>query len=457
MPEMWLLRKEAGDNLIYTKNVYYYQGMHKNNIRSFLFLFILFFIVPVSHAVAAPSIVTTVLQGTGSSVIENPLLHPISIELTANEAVNWVSLKIENQSDTTIYKTFGSGVGCVDDSLTCLKTWNGTLSHGSLVDGVYQIKVHIKNALGEEFFEYVPFSITVDTEAPVFVVPGDIIAEATSTAGAFVPFAVTANDVVDGPTVPSCEPTANSLFAFGTTTVSCTATDSQGNATSTSFSVSVRDTTSPTLALLGNTALTLTKGDTFSEPGYTASDSVGGDLSLQVVVSGSVDTALVGEYTLRYSVSDSAGNTANEMVRTVSVVDPVVVEPVILPPAPPVVTAPGAIAIFPSGGGAANPLPGASVSNESSMLISESQPTTEIGRVLGVATYFFRTDLGYGTVDPAVSELQKVLVAKGYSIPDAVTNYFGPQTQAALKAFQKDAGIRATGYLGPLTREALTM
>ena len=54
-----------------------------------------------------------------------------------------------------------------------------------------------------------------------------------------------------------------------------------------------------------------------------------------------------------------------------------------------------------------------------------------------------------------VAALQTFLVGEGYLIPDAVTRFFGPETLAATKAFQKANGIPATGFVGPLTRAVL--
>lgn len=76
-------------------------------------------------------------------------------------------------------------------------------------------------------------------------------------------------------------------------------------------------------------------------------------------------------------------------------------------------------------------------------------------QVLGVTTYNFDSNLRYRMHDASVAELQKMLVARGYSIPDAVTTYFGPQTLAATKAFQKANNLPVTGFVGPLTRTLL--
>jgi len=73
--------------------------------------------------------------------------------------------------------------------------------------------------------------------------------------------------------------------------------------------------------------------------------------------------------------------------------------------------------------------------------------------VLGEAGFTMELHRGMHNAD--VMKLQKFLVAKGYSIPDAVTDYFGSQTFAAVQAFQTANGIPATGYVGPLTLAAL--
>jgi hypothetical protein len=86
------------------------------------------------------------------------------------------------------------------------------------------------------------------------------------------------------------------------------------------------DTTPPVVTLLGNAAMQITVGDTFTDPGATATDSVDGDLTSHITVSGTVDTTTPGVYTLTYSVTDSAGNTGIAS-RVVTVVAPVAPTP----------------------------------------------------------------------------------------------------------------------------------
>ena len=83
----------------------------------------------------------------------------------------------------------------------------------------------------------------------------------------------------------------------------------------------VPDTTAPTITLKGDANMTIETGKTFTDPGYTAADNKDGDLTSKVTVSGKVDTAKAGTYTLKYNVTDAAGNKAAEATRTVKVVD----------------------------------------------------------------------------------------------------------------------------------------
>jgi hypothetical protein len=58
-----------------------------------------------------------------------------------------------------------------------------------------------------------------------------------------VTYSASATDLVDGTVVPSCSPASGSTFGFGTTTVTCTATDAAGNTASEDFAVTVRPLT----------------------------------------------------------------------------------------------------------------------------------------------------------------------------------------------------------------------
>ena len=80
-------------------------------------------------------------------------------------------------------------------------------------------------------------------------------------------------------------------------------------------------TTLPIVTLIGDAAMQLNVGDTFTDPGATALDNVDGDLTAKIVETGSVDTATAGSYPLTYNATDAAGNIGSAS-RLVSVVAP---------------------------------------------------------------------------------------------------------------------------------------
>jgi immune inhibitor A len=82
------------------------------------------------------------------------------------------------------------------------------------------------------------------------------------------------------------------------------------------------DNDAPVIELLGDNPMELNAGDEFVDPGYKATDEQDGDLTDEVVVVSDVDTSVAGEYTVTYTVADSAGNEASA-IRTV-IVKPVV-------------------------------------------------------------------------------------------------------------------------------------
>lgn len=80
-------------------------------------------------------------------------------------------------------------------------------------------------------------------------IPAGIIAEATGPGGATVSFSPTATDQNGNSLTVNSVPASGSTFPLGVTTVTCTATDVDGNTSSASFNVTVRDTTPPSLVV----------------------------------------------------------------------------------------------------------------------------------------------------------------------------------------------------------------
>ncbi len=73
-----------------------------------------------------------------------------------------------------------------------------------------------------------------------------------------------------------------------------------------------RVTTPPSITLSGNTYMNISAGSNYKEPGYSARDALGSDITARVSISGSVNTNVAGTYTIKYSVTDVYGNYASK-------------------------------------------------------------------------------------------------------------------------------------------------
>jgi hypothetical protein len=150
----------------------------------------------------------------------------------------------------------------------------------------------------------------VDTTPPAVTVPGNVVAEATSAAGAVVNYsAATAVDVVDGPLPAVCSPASGSTFALGGTTVTCSATDAHGNTGAATFTVTVRDTTAPTLSLPAAVATDAT-GPAGAVVVYaaTAVDTVDGAVPVFCAPTSGA-TFSIGTTIVTCAATDKSGNT----------------------------------------------------------------------------------------------------------------------------------------------------
>jgi hypothetical protein len=92
----------------------------------------------------------------------------------------------------------------------------------------------------------------LDTTPPVITVPAGVVVDATSTAGAVVAYTVSGTDDVDGAVPVACVPPSGAIFAVGTTTVTCGASDAAGNNGTASFEVHVKGAREQLGDLLGD-------------------------------------------------------------------------------------------------------------------------------------------------------------------------------------------------------------
>jgi hypothetical protein len=180
------------------------------------------------------------------------------------------------------------------------------------------------------------FHVTVqDTTPPNVNISGVQTWTATGPSGATVTYTASATDDVDGNLTPTCSPASGSTFPPGTTTVTCTATDSSGNTGSASMDVSVVDTAPTIMNVPANIVAEASsaKGAPVIYTPPSATDIVdGGD-----PITCTPDTGAIfplGDTTVNCTATNSSGQTATATF-TVTVQDTT----------PPVLPKPGTLSL----------------------------------------------------------------------------------------------------------------
>lgn len=254
------------------------------------------------------------------SVIIDTLAPTLTIDSGVDEgaatSTNAISFAFSSTDGTAAFSCAWDGLA----TSTCSSPFAST----TMADGSHTFALSVTDPAGNATSTLRSF--TIDITAPELSgTPADQFAEATGASTTVSYTLPTALDARDGATTVSCTPDSGWGFALGSTTVVCSTEDALGNTASSTFVVGVRDTTAPVVTLTGSASISLTVGDSFTDPGATALDIVDG--TTPVIITGSVDTGTAGTYTLTYTSTDTAGN-IDSTTRSVIVSNPA-------PPPPP--------------------------------------------------------------------------------------------------------------------------
>src|SRR6185312_3911115 len=105
----------------------------------------------------------------------------------------------------------------------------------------------------------------------------------------------------------------------GSHTITLIVVSSDGGSDDDSVSINVADNVGPAITLNGANPMTVECHTVFTDPGATATDACAGNLTGSIVVTGNVNSNVVGTYVRTYKVSDGARTVST--TRTVKVVD----------------------------------------------------------------------------------------------------------------------------------------
>ena len=162
-----------------------------------------------------------------------------------------------------------------------------------------------------------------DTTPPTITPPSDVAAEATGPFSSPPLGTPTVTDNVSLPENISVIASPPGQFPLGLTEVSWIAIDEAGNIATASQNVTIVDTTSPLITLLGANPVFAEKGQPYIDPWASAVDLVDGVVPLIV---NSQPGATLGTFEVVFSATDSNGNTgtATRVVIPVDTTPPVI-------------------------------------------------------------------------------------------------------------------------------------
>jgi len=258
---------------------------------------------------------------------------PANVSVEANGVLSTVS--IGNATATDIFAvTITSDAPATYALGTTVVTWTATDANGNATTGTQNVTV-------------------VDTTAPVLTVPADVTAEANAVLSTVSIGSASATDIFP----VSITSDAPATFALGTTVVTWTATDANGNATSGTQTVTVVDTTAP--------ALTVPADVTVEANGVLSTVDLGSatatDIFGATVTNDAPATFALGSTTVTYTATDGNGLTSTA-TQTVTVVD--TTAPVLSVPADVSIEANGVLSSVNLGVATATDLFGATVTND---------------------------------------------------------------------------------------------
>lgn len=262
-----------------------------------------------------------VIESTAAELADTITVLPFSYSVTVSasdpeaDALTWTL--IEAPENTILKNATGS----------CTVTWEVP---DTVTPGIYRFGMSVEDQQGGA--RILRWSVTIDTpEAPVITLLGSNPDSVTLGSTEYVEPGYTATDAVDGDLTADVQVSGTiNLQSVGEYTLTYTVKNSAGLSDTAIRTVLVVEASAsaPVITLAGNNPDTVELGSSaYVEPGYSAFDPVEGDITNDVLVHGEINTSVIGDYRIDYTVSTAAGS--DTATRTVLVVEAPASAPVI--------------------------------------------------------------------------------------------------------------------------------
>jgi hypothetical protein len=263
----------------------------------------------------------------------NILLDTVAPTTVDNSVSSWYNY------DPTINLTCtDSGFGCDQTyySLNSGGTWQAYDSTKGIqfnTDGIYTLEYYSTDLAGnQELIETAANQIQIDTVAPTD--PGALTTLSNPTNQLTQNWNWTASTdatsglagyyySVNGGTQTFIGDSTHLMtsLAQGDYQFAVQAVDNAGNLSNQVSQDLIVDTTAPVITINGTSPVNVEVYNPYIDAGATALDNYFGDLTSSIMPVSNVNVDQLGNYTVKYDVSDPAGNAATEVVRQINVVD----------------------------------------------------------------------------------------------------------------------------------------
>ncbi len=257
--------------------------------------------------------VTTAVQTVTVLDNVNPVIiapAPVTVSATANCAVSNVALGTPVTTDNCSVASVTNNAPAVFTQGTTTVTWTVTDGSGNTATATQLVTV-------------------VDTILPSIIAPANIVMT-TNTGCTATGVQLGIPVASDNCTLASVTNNAPATYPIGTTTVTWTATDAQGNIKTATQTVTVNDTVLPTISAPSNVTVNATNACVAFNV-VLGSPTTADNCSVATVTNNAPVVFPLGNTLVTWTVKDTAGNTAIAF-QTVTVVD--VTRPVLIVPAP---------------------------------------------------------------------------------------------------------------------------
>lgn len=235
-----------------------------------------------------------------------------------NGATGVYLINVDNPDSVADLKTTLTATDNIDGNLTSSITVSRDLYTGNENTlGDYEVDFTVSDSASNTTTITVTFRVLDLVDPIINLIGGSTINLEYGTP--WIEPGFTATDNYDGSITVTVTGTVNDSV-LGTYIINYNATDNSSNyATEKTRTVNVVDSIAPQLSLTGASIIYIEFGQNYTEQGAMWTDAYDGSGS--AIITGSVNVGVIGSYTLYYNITDTNGNVATQITRTVVVRD----------------------------------------------------------------------------------------------------------------------------------------